>query len=48
MYEIASPYFQSELNYRRDRIRSSAVPPKSRRHRFPRVRRATDPDTTTR
>lgn len=44
MYESYNPILQSELDYRRDRIRSGVVSRKDR-HRFPRVRRAVSTDT---
>ena len=37
MYENYSPYIQSEIDYRRERITSGTR--KTRHHRFPRVRR---------
>jgi hypothetical protein len=39
MFENANPFLQSELDYRRDRIRSSVVQRKNRRVRNPFVRR---------
>lgn len=37
MYENYSPYIQSEIDYRRERITTGTRKP--RHHRFPRVRR---------
>jgi hypothetical protein len=44
MYESYNPFLQSEIDYRRDRLRASAVPRKNRHPRFPRVRRAVSTD----
>jgi hypothetical protein len=41
VYESYSPYVQSEIDYRRERIKSGAGSRKIRHHRFPRVRRST-------
>ena len=38
MYENYSPYIQSEIDYRRERITSGTR--KTRHHRLPRVRRS--------
>ena len=46
MYDSYSPYIQSEIDYRRERIQSGTR--KTRHHRFPRRRRATDTTSTTR
>lgn len=43
MYENYSPYVQSEIDYRRERIQAGTR--KGRHHRFPRVRRTTTPTT---
>ena len=40
MFEYTSPFLQSELEYRRDRLRSTVVPRKDRPSRLARVRRA--------
>ena len=40
VYESYSPYVQSEIDYRRERIKSGAGSRRNRHHRFPRVRRS--------
>lgn len=41
MYESYTPYFQAEINYRRERIMAAAASRKVRRHRLPRLGRTT-------
>ena len=40
MIENSNAFLQSELDYRRDRLRASAAPRKNRHSRLSRVRRA--------